>query len=169
MPMHRCWWLRRQSALTGGQLLLLGAALCVPTLALSAVFLWWGYWHMLAYAALEAAVMAACLRHQAHHLGDYDRIELSADCLVVEQRRGRKRCLWSLPPWRTLVLMPPTDLALPLLACGDLRVPLGRHAPAMARRQVAAELTAWLAPLAWQPAPSPRKRRSTFKWPPAGR
>ena len=145
-PLHRCWWLRRRSRLTDRQLLLLGAALCVPTLALAAVFLWWGYWHMLAYAALEAAVMAACLLHHARHLDDFDRIELSADCLVVEQRRGRSHSLWSMPPWRTRVLMPLTDHAVPQLACGDLRVPLGRHAPAVARRQVAIELTAWLYP-----------------------
>lgn len=145
-PLHRCWWLRRRSRLTDRQLLLLGAALCLPTLALAAVFLWWGYWHMLAYAALEAAVMAACLHHHARHLDDFDRIELSADCLLVEQRRGRSHSLWSMPPWRTRVLMPLTDHAVPLLACGDLRVPLGRHAPAVARRQVAAELTAWLHP-----------------------
>jgi len=149
---HRCWWLRRQSRLTDRQLLLLGAVLCLPTLTLATAFLWWGYWHMLAYAALEVAVMAACLHHHARHLDDYDRIELSDDCLVVEQRRGHCHSLWSMPPWRTRVLMPSTDHAWPLLACGDLRVPLGRYAPATARRQVAAELTAWLAP----PSRTPR-------------
>lgn len=161
VPGQRCWWLRRRSTLTDRQLLWLGAALCLPTLTLAAAFLWWGYWHMLAYAALEALVMAACLHHHARHLDDYDRIELSDDCLVVEQRRGRCHCLWSMPPWCTQVLMPPTDLALPLLACGDLRVQLGRCAPATARRQVAAELTALLPQLPWMPAPAPSLAATT--------
>ena len=143
---RRSWLLQRRAVLRRPQLLLLFATLCCPTLAISVAFLYWGYWHMLAYAALEAAVMAACLHHHARHLDDFDRIELSADCLLVEQRRGRSHSLWSMPPWRTRVLMPPTDHAVPQLACGDLRVPLGRHAPAVARRQVAIELTAWLYP-----------------------
>ena len=50
---RRSWLLQRRDVLSQRQIGLLFATVCAPTLLVAAAFLWWGYWHMLAYAALE--------------------------------------------------------------------------------------------------------------------
>jgi uncharacterized membrane protein len=101
---RRTWLLRRRVALNERQLALLFVSLCAPTLAVSAAFLWWGYWHMLAYAALELAALGACLRHYARHAGDYDRIDISENAIVIEQRRGGRHSLHHLDLWTARLL-----------------------------------------------------------------
>ena len=138
---RRTWLLRRRVALSQRQLALLFASLSAPTLAVSAAFLWWGYWHMLAYAALELAAVGACLRHYARHAGDYDRIDISENAIVVEQRRAGRHSLHQLDLW-TARLLPAARESDPICLNDrhDHVVTLGRLVSAAERRRLTAEL-----------------------------
>ena len=96
---RRTWLLRRRVALNQRQLALLFASLCAPTLLVAAAFLWWGYWHMLAYATLELAALGACLRHYARVFEEYDptdrisaadQIRRAREQLANERQTGRQ-------------------------------------------------------------------------------
>ena len=103
---RRSWLLQRRAALRRPQLIVLFATLCCPTLAISIAFLYWGYWHMLAYALLEMAALAACLWYYGRHLDDYDRIDISENGIVVEQRRGNRCSNRHLDLWSARLLSP---------------------------------------------------------------
>jgi uncharacterized membrane protein len=138
---RRSWLLRRRAVLSQRQLALLFASVCAPTLLVAAAFLWWGYWHMLAYALLEMAALGACLRHHGRHAGDYDRIDISENGIVVEQRRADRHSRHHLDLW-TARLMPPAREGDPI--CLDDRhhqtVALGRFVSAAESRRLTAEL-----------------------------
>lgn len=103
---RRSWLLQRRAVLRRPQLIVLFATLCCPTLAISIAFLYWGYWHMLAYALLEMAALAACLWYYGRHLDDYDRIDISENGIVVEQRRGNRCSNRHLDLWSARLLSP---------------------------------------------------------------
>lgn len=100
---RRSWLLRRRAVLRRPQLAWLFATLCGPALGVGAGFLYLGYWHMLAYALLETAALAACLWYYGRHLDDYDRIDISEIAIVVEQRRGHRQTQHKLDLWTTRV------------------------------------------------------------------
>jgi uncharacterized membrane protein len=138
---RRSWLLQRRALLRRPQLLLLFATLCCPTLAISVAFLYWGYWHMLAYALLEMAALAGCLVYYGHHLDDYDRIDISESAIVVEQRRGHRCSCRQLDLWSARLLSPVRD-GDPI-RIDDKResvVVLGRFLSAAERRHLADEL-----------------------------
>ena len=138
---RRSWLLQRRSVLRRPQLLLLFATLCCPTLAISVAFLYWGYWHMLAYALLEMAALAACLVYYGHHLDDYDRIDISENGIVVEQRRGHRCSCRQLDLLSARVMAPAgEDDAIQLNDCYDHTVVVGRFLSAAERRHLSTEL-----------------------------
>ncbi|SEN59926.1 Uncharacterized membrane protein [Duganella sp. CF517] len=138
---RRSWVLRRRAVLRRPQLSLLFATLCCPTLAISIVFLCWGYWHMLAYALLEMTALAACLGYYGRHLDDYDRIDISEDGIVIEQRSGHRCSYRHLDLWSTRLLSPRRDGDPVRLNDRQHRtVELGRFLGAEERRHLAYEL-----------------------------
>lgn len=136
---HHSWLLQRHSTLSRRQLRLLFAGLCGPALLLALVFLWWGYWYMLAYALLEMAAVAACLRHHARHAADYDRIEITPAAIIIEQRRAKRLRRQLLDPWTTRLLISPLRLA-----SGDTEVTVAEFLPPLLRHQLAADLASHL-------------------------
>lgn len=137
----RSWLLERRCTLTQRQLLLVFASLCVPSALVALAFLWQGYWYVLAYAVLEQAALAACLRYCARHRGDYDRIDISPGVIiVVEQRRGRQRSTLRLHP-RTTRLLPPRRDSDPIqLDDRGRQIEVGRFLGVAQRRRLADEL-----------------------------
>lgn len=138
---RRSWLLQRRALLQRPQLTVLFATLCCPTLGIAAGFAYLGYWHMLAYALLEMAALAACLWYYGRHLDDYDRIEISESAIVVEQRRGRRCSYRHLDLWSAHLLSPILD-GDPI-RIDDKRgrmVVLGRFLSAADRRRLANEL-----------------------------
>ncbi|RFP22946.1 DUF2244 domain-containing protein [Duganella sp. BJB488] len=136
----RSWLLERRCTLTKRQLVLVFASLCVPSALVALAFLWQGYWYVLAYAALEQAALAACLRHCARHRGDYDRIDISPAAIVVEQRRGRQCRARRLHRLTTRLLPPRRDNDPIQLEDRGEQVEVGRFLGAAQRRRLAAEL-----------------------------
>lgn len=138
---RRSWLLQRRGVLRRPQLLLLFATLCCPTLGISIAFLYWGYWHMLAYALLEMAALAACLWYYGRHLEDYDRIDISENAIVVEQRRGRRCSCRHLDLWSARLLSPVRDGdPIRINDKRDRIVIVGRFLGAAERRHLANEL-----------------------------
>ncbi|HWW71526.1 MAG TPA: DUF2244 domain-containing protein [Duganella sp.] len=138
---RRSWLLQRRAVLRRPQLLLLFATLCGPTVGISIAFVYFGYWHMLAYALLEMAALGACLLHYARHLDDYDRIDISESAIVVEQRRASRRSRLQLDLWTTRLLPPAGDGdPIRLDDRHDHMVVLGSFLGAAERRHLAAEL-----------------------------
>ena len=84
----RSWLLQRRSTLSLRQLPRVFAALCAPSLLVALTFLWLGYWYILMYSLLELAALWLCMRHQARHADDYDRIDIAPGVILVEQRRA---------------------------------------------------------------------------------
>lgn len=137
---RRSWLLQPRRLLRRPQLLLLYGSLCCPTVGISIAFLYWGYWHMLAYALLEMAVLAACLHHYARHLDDYDRIEISENAIVVEQRRARRSSRRQLDLW-TARLLPPVREGGPVrLNDRHSQITVGPFLSSTERRHLASEL-----------------------------
>ena len=139
---RRSWLLQRRSVLRRPQLLLLFATLCCPTLAISVAFLYWGYWHMLAYALLEMAALAGCLVYYGRHLDDYDRIDISESAIVVEQRRGNGYNYRRLDLWSARLLSPVgKDDPIQLNDRYDHKVVVGRFLSTAERRHLSTELS----------------------------
>lgn len=136
---HHSWLLQRHSTLSRRQLRLLFAGLCGPALLLALVFLWWGYWYMLAYALLEMAAVAACLRHHARHAADYDRIDITPAAIIIEQRRARRLRRHTLNPSTTRLLTSPLRLA-----SRDAEVTLAEFLPPSQRQRLAADIASYL-------------------------
>lgn len=136
----RSWLLERRCTLTQRQLLLVFVSLCAPSALVALAFLWQGYWYVLAYATLEQAALAACLRYCARHRGDYDRIAIWPGVIVVEQCRGRT-CSERLLHPRTTRLLPPRRDSDPIeLADRGQQIEVGRFLGAVQRRRLADEL-----------------------------
>ncbi len=136
---HHSWLLQRHSILSRRQWRLLFAGLCGPALLLAVGFLWWGYWYMLAFALLEMAAVAACLRHHARHAADYDRIDITPAAIIIEQRRARRLRRHSLHPWATRLLAAPLRLA-----SRDTEVTLAEFLPPSRRQRLAADIARYL-------------------------
>ena len=137
---RRSWLLRRRAVLRRPQLLLLFVTLCCPTLGVAAGFVYLGYWHMLAYALLEMAALAACLGHYGRHLDDYDRIDISESAIVVEQRRGRRYSLHKLDLWSARLLLPERQRDAIRLNDHDSQITVGPFLNSAERRHLADEL-----------------------------
>ena len=143
---RRSWLLQRRAVLRRPQLIVLFVTLCCPTLGVAAGFVYLGYWHMLAYALLEMAALAACLWYYGRHLDDYDRIEISEAAIFIEQRRARRCRRHLLQPWSTRLLPPERDGdPIRLQAEGlPVPVPLGGFLTPDQKRLVAMELGRYL-------------------------
>lgn len=139
-PGRHSWLLQRQRRLSRRQIRLLWCGLSVPALLVALPFTWLGYWHVLAHVLLHSAVLGLGLRHVVRHLDDYDRIEIGADGVLVEQARARLRRRYRFDTWSTRVTLPRRDRDPIVLQDGGQWATLGRLASAAERRQVAREL-----------------------------
>ena len=146
----RSWLLERRCALTQRQLALVFVTLCVPSSAVALAFLWQGYWYVLAYAVLEQATLATCLLHCALHRADYDRIDVTAASIVVEQCRGGQRFERKLHPSTTRLLPPKRDSDPIHLEDRGTQIAVGRFLTAAQRRKLADELATCLSSHGWQ-------------------
>ena len=140
----RSWLLQRRSTLSLRQLQKVFAALCAPSLLVALTFLWLGYWYILMYSLLELAALWLCMRHQARHADDYDRIDIAPGVILVEQRRAGGLRLILLDPLTTRLLPSPRDTTPLRLADRHATVILAEFLPPAHRRQLAADLATCL-------------------------
>ncbi|MBV8660070.1 MAG: DUF2244 domain-containing protein [Burkholderiales bacterium] len=143
-PEFRIWVLRRRGGLLRRQMLLLFAMLCVPTLLAALGFTWQGYWPILGFAGLELVVVASLLLYWLWHANDYDRIEITLDGIVIEQRRARQQRRLCLNTWHARLIPPQRDADPILLADRNHTIALGTLVGASERRQVEQEIARFL-------------------------
>ena len=66
-------------------------SLCLVSFGLGTGFAAVGAWMVLPYTALEMFVLYAALRYFERHAGDWERLEVRGDRLIVEVERGGVR------------------------------------------------------------------------------
>jgi uncharacterized membrane protein len=78
-------------------------ALCFTSLTLALAFAAAGAWVVLPYSVLELLLVAIAFRHVERHAGQWERLTVAGDRLLVEQGRGGavRRCEFD--RWRTRV------------------------------------------------------------------
>ena len=80
------WLLKRNCSITPGQLVAVYLSLCVVSLLIGAFFYAQGAPLVLAFTALELAVVGAALLLLVRHAGDHETLTLSGRSLQVQQR-----------------------------------------------------------------------------------
>jgi uncharacterized membrane protein len=66
-------------------------SLCLVSFGLAAGFAAIGAWFVLPYSVLEMVVLYGALRYFERHAGDWEKLELRGDRLIVEVERGGVR------------------------------------------------------------------------------
>jgi len=67
------------------------AVLAASSLALAAAFVAAGAWPVLPYSLLEIGVLACAFAWCDRHAGDWERLVIAGDTVIVERSAGRKR------------------------------------------------------------------------------
>ena len=138
---------RRNNSLTSsGRLLVFGFIFAVPVGIALGFALLHGAWPLLPFAGAEAVGLCLAYRYLERHAGDYERVTLGEERLVVEVRDGA-RCArhefsryWA----RLAVSDDGRDCRLALRSHGR-EIELGRHLDACGRRRLARDLRRELA------------------------
>lgn len=87
-PGQQFWLLKRNCALSPGQLGCWFGSLGVVSLSIAALFAFFGVWLVLPFACVEVAALAVAFVAYARHAPDHERIVVSPGRLVVERVTG---------------------------------------------------------------------------------
>ena len=150
----RDWFLGHGPAMPRRQLVRLSLLLACPPALTALAFALRGYWHVLLFVLAEQAVLGAVLLHQLRRRTDYDRIVLSGNDLLIEQRRGLQRIELRLTLWSTRLAVDADERALIHFIHPQGDVELGHYTTLARRREVADELRRCL-PVACLAPPEP--------------
>jgi uncharacterized membrane protein len=143
-PEYRSWLLRRRSGLLRRQLLLVFMSLCVPSLIIALGFGSQGYWPIMAFSGLELVVLGGLLLYWLRHADDYDRIDITLEGIVIEQRRARVQQRLRLNTWSVRLIPPQRDADPIRLADRSHTIALGTLVNPAHRRQVEQEIARFL-------------------------
>ena len=143
-PEYRSWLLRRRSGLLRRQLLLLFVSVCLPSLVIALGFGAQGYWPILAFSGLELGALGGMLLYWQRHADDYDRIEITLDGIVVEQRRARQQRRLCLNTWNARLIPPVRDADPIRLADRRHCIAIGAFIDTTRRRQIEQEIARFL-------------------------
>lgn len=139
---------RRNDSLGSRGRWLIFAALCVVSFGLALVFAMFGAWLVLPYSALEMMVLFLAFRWIERHAGDWERVTVHGDCVIVEReragvlsRREFNRCWTRLEADRSKF----GDVSRLALCSAGERVPFGDDLSAAEREHAAKDLRRALA------------------------
>ena len=119
------------------------AALAAVSLGLAAVFAAAGAWLVLPYSLLEIGVLACAFAWCDRHAGDWERLVIAGDSVIVERNAGRKRERREFDRHRLRVEVEPAGYGRAprvVLRGGDAACEFGHALPAAERLAVAREL-----------------------------
>jgi uncharacterized membrane protein len=141
----RQWVLKKNCALTPGQLATWFAFLGSISAAIAIAFALQGAWMVVPFAALEISALVVAYVVYARHAADYERIEVSSGEVTIETASASKVQRWVLSaPWvRVEYRGLPRDLIR--LKSGAQEYFVGRYASDPDRRRLARELRGLLA------------------------
>jgi len=129
---------------------MLFASLAGVSLGVAAVFAYSGVWWVLVFSCVEVAALFAAFVVYAKHAGDYERIVVTADALVIEFNSGTRVVRQQAHPAFARVQYPypagraGTGDSLIGLAMAGRAVEVGRFVPRLKRASVAREIRAHL-------------------------
>jgi len=142
---HRQEWLcRRNCSLAPRQLASVFGCLAALALVIATAFALLGGWLVFPFACIEALALGAAFVVYARHAGDFERIVLSRDSLIVEaQRAQRVQRAQCSPRAARVEYSGGADELIKVIAAGT-EIELGRYVPEKERARLAVELRSGL-------------------------
>jgi len=147
----RVWTLKRNCSMSPRQFGLLFVSLAFASIGIaSAVFAFSGAWWILIFALVEAAALVAAFVVYARHAGDYERIVVTPDALIIEFNSATRVVRQQAHPAFARVQYPCSrhgaggDESLIGLAFAGKAVEVGRFVPLLKRAGLAQEIRAQL-------------------------
>lgn len=139
------WTLKRNCSLSPRQFASLLGSLALVSLLVASVFAWSGAWWILLFSVVEVVALAIAFVAYARHAGDYERIVVGPDALVIELNSGSRLLRRQTHPALARVEYPYPDAkaggdALIGLALGGEAVGVGRFVPLLKRESLAREI-----------------------------
>jgi len=137
--------LKRNCSLSPGQFAALLGSLAVVSMGVALIFALSGAWWVLVFALIEVAALAAAFVVYARHAGDYERIVVTPDALIIEFNSGNQVVRQQAHPAFAHVEYPcpgPGRGGDPLigLAVAGKAVEVGRFVPRLRRASLAQEI-----------------------------
>ncbi len=137
------WLLKRNCALSPAQLGYWFGTLGALSVLLAAVFAMQGAWLVVPFTALELAALAAAFVMYGRHAGDYERILVMPDRILVERFRGGRLAIEEVGTgWARVEYRGGRPIRL---VSGRTEVAIGSFLPEESRERLARELRASLA------------------------
>ena len=143
------WMLKRNCSLSPRQFASLLASLAVVSIGLASIFAYSGAWWILVFAFVEVAALIAAFVVYARHAGDYERIVVTPDALIIEFNSANQVLRQEAHPAFAHVEYPcpgpgrDGDSLIGLAIAGKA-VAVGRFVPRLRRESLAKEIRAHL-------------------------
>lgn len=132
---------RRNSSLIPDRFCLVLGSLAAISLAIAGGFAVVGAWLILPFAGVEAAALAVALRCVMRRAGDYERVAIEGDRVVLDVLENREQRRFSFNRlWARLVVRDGAPLFQIALRSHGKEVELGRYLDEPGRRALAREL-----------------------------
>ncbi|MEO6269856.1 MAG: DUF2244 domain-containing protein [Lautropia sp.] len=143
----REWTLKRNCSLSPRQFASLLGSLAVVSIGFGSVFAWAGAWWILVFSVVEVAALVAAFVAYARHAGDYERVVLTPDALIIEFNTANRIHRQVAHPAFARVVYPrpgpgpgPGGDSLIALAVSGKAVEVGRFVPRLKRESLAREI-----------------------------
>lgn len=132
---------RNNSLSSSGRLLVFGLLIAVSLGIALGFTLIHGAWPLLPFAGAEMLGLLLALRHTERHAGDYERIAIERDLLVIEVREGRRRSRHEFNRyWAQLITAVDDRECRVAIRSHGRQTEVGRHLDACGRRLLARQL-----------------------------
>lgn len=141
----RQWLVRRNCALSPRQLGAWFGTLAVVSVGLAGVFAAHGAWLVLPFTAVELLALGIAFVAYARHAGDYERIVVTPERIVVERCLAGKTAQEEVGPQWARIEYESGRRGVIRLVAGRQRVAIGRFLPEECREKLVRELRASLA------------------------
>lgn len=143
------WTLKRNCSMSPRQFASLIASLAIVSVGVASIFAYSGAWWILVFAFVEITALLAAFVVYARHAGDYERIVVTPDAVIIEFNSGTEVMRQQAHPAFARVEYPyPAGAvggnSLIGLALGATSVEVGRFVPYLKRESLAQELRAHL-------------------------
>lgn len=139
------WTLKRNCSLSPRQFGSLLVSLAVVLVGVAVVFAYFGLWWIPVFAVVNVAALIAAFVVYARHAGDYERIVVTPDALIIEFNTGSHLLRQEAHPAFARVEYPCPDCdssqdSLIGLAVAGQAVKVGRFVPRLKRKGLAEEI-----------------------------
>ena len=144
------WTLKRNCSMSPCRFAVLFGCLAFVSMGVASIFAYSGAWLILVFAFVEVAALAVAFVVYARHAGDYERIVVSPEALIIEFNSGSQVVRQQAHPAFARVEYPSPGAgmggadSLIGLALAGKAVEVGRFVPRLKREGLAQEIRAQL-------------------------